>query len=358
MTPAPTRTGVRDSTAGGTAYAVEFDARTVYDFLISLAVGDAADEDLLPEDRRWLAEARASLTSELASQLVTSFGGPDTKGLGVHLAELAFAHPEAADSAGFLAVLRKAEPREVARVLVEEILRYEELEQHLDGALDQDTVALKAIEGTLPDKVREPVMAVLRAPDAAVSGLLRLLEAWQERFRSIEPRLGRMLSNDVATRRADAATLDPPDLLERVTGGIRLLADPGLRRVVLAPSYFSRPYNFVFSANDWRLFCYPIADASLDGAEGSAPPPQIVRLYRALGDESRMRILKLLTERDHYLTELAQELELSKPTVKHHLTQLRAAGVVTMTEEGSLTYYSLRRQRLEEAGVELDRYLS
>jgi DNA-binding transcriptional ArsR family regulator len=167
-----------------------------------------------------------------------------------------------------------------------------------------------------------------------------------------------MLSNDAAARRADAATLEPPDLLERVTGGIRLLADPGLRRVVLAPSYFSRPYNFVFSANEWRLFCYPIADASLDGAEGSAPPPQIVRLYRALGDESRMRILKLLTERDHYLTELAQELELSKPTVKHHLTQLRAAGVVTMTEEGSLTYYSLRRQRLEEAGVELDRYLS
>jgi hypothetical protein len=30
---------------------------------------------------------------------------------------------------------------------------------------------------------------------------------------------------------------------------------------------------------------------------------------------------------------------------------------VTVTEEGSLTYYSLRRERLEEAGVELRRFL-
>jgi len=82
-----------------------------------------------------------------------------------------------------------------------------------------------------------------------------------------------------------------------------------------------------------------------------------IRLYRALGDETRLRILKLLGERDHYLTELAQELELSKPTIKHHLAQLRVAGLVTLTEEGSLNYYSLRRDRLEAAGKEVRDYL-
>jgi ArsR family transcriptional regulator len=83
----------------------------------------------------------------------------------------------------------------------------------------------------------------------------------------------------------------------------------------------------------------------------------MVRLFRALGDPTRLRILKLLGERDHYLTELATQLELSKPTMKHHLALLRAAGVVTVTEEGSLTYYSIRRERLEEAGVDLRRFL-
>jgi DNA-binding transcriptional ArsR family regulator len=43
--------------------------------------------------------------------------------------------------------------------------------------------------------------------------------------------------------------------------------------------------------------------------------------------------------------------------MKHHLALLRAAGLATVTEEGGLTYYSLRRERLEEGGSELRRYL-
>ena len=83
----------------------------------------------------------------------------------------------------------------------------------------------------------------------------------------------------------------------------------------------------------------------------------VAKYFRGLGDPTRLRILKLLADRDWYLTELATQLEFSKPTIKHHLAQLRAAGLVTVTEEGSLTYYSIRRERLEEAGLELGRYL-
>ncbi len=82
-----------------------------------------------------------------------------------------------------------------------------------------------------------------------------------------------------------------------------------------------------------------------------------MRFHRALGDDTRMRILRLLADRDWYLTELAQRLELSKPTVKHHLGLLRAAGLATVTEEGQLMYWSLRRQRIEEARKELLAYI-
>ena len=44
--------------------------------------------------------------------------------------------------------------------------------------------------------------------------------------------------------------------------------------------------------------------------------------------------------------------------VKHHLALLRAAGLVTLTEEGGLSYYSLRRERLDDASSELKRYLA
>ena len=69
---------------------------------------------------------------------------------------------------------------------------------------------------------------------------------------------------------------------------------PGVRRVILAPSYFARPYNFVLGGDDWRLFGYPIADDALDAGDPLAPPAAVVRLHRALGDETRLRILRLL----------------------------------------------------------------
>jgi DNA-binding transcriptional ArsR family regulator len=127
---------------------------------------------------------------------------------------------------------------------------------------------------------------------------------------------------------------------------------------VLAPSYLVRPYNFTFSGPDWRLFIYPVADSALEPHDPLAPPAGVLRLHRALGDDTRLRILRLLRDRDWYLTEIAERLELSKPTIKHHLAQLRAAGLVTLIEEGGLSYYSLRRDRLEDASADLIRYLS
>jgi DNA-binding transcriptional ArsR family regulator len=135
------------------------------------------------------------------------------------------------------------------------------------------------------------------------------------------------------------------------------LPEPGVKRVILAPSYFSRPYNFVLAGEGWRLFGYPIADDALDAVDPLAPPQSSVRLHRALGDDTRLRILKLLAGRDLYLTEIAQLLELSKPTIKHHLALLRAAGLVTVTESGTVMYYSLRKQRLDDAASEIKAFL-
>jgi DNA-binding transcriptional ArsR family regulator len=184
-----------------------------------------------------------------------------------------------------------------------------------------------------------------------------VLQAWAVAFRPIEPRITAMLERDHALRAADRGAYHGSDLIERTTGGIRWLPEVGIRRVILAPSYFVRPYNFLLAGDDWRFFGYPVADDALDADDRLAPPPAVVRLHRALGDETRLRILKLLAGRDLYLTEIAQHLELSKPTIKHHLALLRAAGLVTVVEGGTIMYYTLRRDRIEEASAELGRFL-
>ena len=350
---ASTRAAVRDFTAGGAPVRVEFDVRTVYDFVFSLSDDAGSTDDLPPSDRTWLAERKAALPADVREDLGQLFGSE----ICVVVAALAVDRPEIRTAAGFVEAVRTARHDDVMRVLLAKHLRTPETRAALDAAIAGDSGAVDTVLEEVNPNERQVAERMLREPETVIDPLVRVLEEWTVHFGTIEDRITSMLRRDVSDRATDIANLPPADLIERTTGGIRWLSEPGVGRVILAPSYFARPYNFVLAGDGWRMFGYPIADSSLDAGDPLAPPQAVVRLHRALGDETRLRILRLLRDRDWYLTEIAQQLELSKPTIKHHLAQLRAAGLVTLTEEGGLSYYSLRRQRLDDALAELKRFL-
>jgi ArsR family transcriptional regulator len=59
------------------------------------------------------------------------------------------------------------------------------------------------------------------------------------------------------------------------------------------------------------------------------------RYYRALGDDTRLRILHALaTEGEHTVTELVVRLRLSQPLLSWHLRRLRLAGIVRTVRVG------------------------
>jgi len=342
---------VRQMGASATGFDVEFDPRPIYDFLVSFVAADDDLAELAEEDRRWLTESRAAISKRLRHLLdfEKRRSGPP------NLAAMAVAFPELQGPADYVRAVEQQDAREVVRVLLQDLLEQPKAAPFADAALHGDRDAIARVQDACGP---EPDLALLRDQAATIATLREGLRYWLARYEPLQERVSRALERDVAIRRDDRSTLDPPALVERTTGGIQFLADAGVRRVLLAPVYFGRPYNYVFSADGWRLFCYPIADSAIGEPEGDRPPAATVRLYRALGDPTRLRILKLLSQREHYLTELAQQLELSKPTVKHHLAQLRFAGLVTLIEEGSLTYYSLRWDRVQTAGAEVQAYLS
>ena len=339
--------------SGGTGFTIEWDVRPVYDFMFSLSEDAGSTDDLPAADRRWLTDARASLPQALGASVGRLFESEAC----IHLASLAVERPEIKTAAQFVDVVASLTAADVFRAIFMEVTRDETQEQLLLQALDGDAGVVDELAERLPDWRRGEAIEMLRAPDAAAADIVAALKAWAERFGQVEDRVATMLERDFDARAADRATLTGSDLVERTTGGIRWLAEPGIRRVILAPSYFSRPYNFLLGGADWRFFGYPIADNALDAVDPLAPPQSSVRLHRALGDETRLRILKLLAGRDLYLTEIAQLLELSKPTIKHHLALLRSAGLVTITESGTVLYYSLRRERLDDAATELKAFL-
>jgi ArsR family transcriptional regulator len=88
--------------------------------------------------------------------------------------------------------------------------------------------------------------------------------------------------------------------------------------------------------------------ASTDPAQLGVRP--LTRLFRALGDETRLRIVALLAHGELCVCHLEQALALSQPNVSRQLGVLRAAGVVDSRRDGTWVYYALAPQ--EHAAVE------
>jgi DNA-binding transcriptional ArsR family regulator len=67
----------------------------------------------------------------------------------------------------------------------------------------------------------------------------------------------------------------------------------------------------------------------------------VLRFFKSLADESRLRIVGILAGRECSVEELAAMLDLKAPTVSHHLNKLKELGLVRMRAEGTTHVYSL-----------------
>lgn len=70
--------------------------------------------------------------------------------------------------------------------------------------------------------------------------------------------------------------------------------------------------------------------------------------FKALNDETRREILKLLKKRDMTAGEIADHFNFSKPTISHHLDLLKRAHLVVAVKEGQFIFYSLNTTVVDE----------
>ena len=71
-----------------------------------------------------------------------------------------------------------------------------------------------------------------------------------------------------------------------------------------------------------------------------------VLFAKAISDETRQKIMKLVCCDSLSVSEIVEKLDVSQPTVSHHLAILRDAGLVTIREEGKQTFYSLNQENI------------
>src|SRR5438034_1121832 len=80
----------------------------------------------------------------------------------------------------------------------------------------------------------------------------------------------------------------------------------------------------------------------------------LTRLFRALGDETRLRIVALLSHGELCVCHLETALDLNQSTASRQLGILKAAGVVDSRRDGTWMYYSISKQEHETVARALD----
>ena len=71
-----------------------------------------------------------------------------------------------------------------------------------------------------------------------------------------------------------------------------------------------------------------------------------VLFAKAISDETRQKIMNICCCESLSVNEIVEKLDVSQPTVSHHLAILRDADLVTIREEGKQTFYSLYQERV------------
>ncbi|MGB8648755.1 MAG: metalloregulator ArsR/SmtB family transcription factor [Anaerolineae bacterium] len=74
----------------------------------------------------------------------------------------------------------------------------------------------------------------------------------------------------------------------------------------------------------------------------------LLAFFKALADESRLKIVGLLANQPRSVDELAAMLALSAPTVSHHLGRLQQVGLVEARSQQYYSVYALRVDALQE----------
>lgn len=100
------------------------------------------------------------------------------------------------------------------------------------------------------------------------------------------------------------------------------------------------------------MCCFPITGGAMDPTEATS----LALKFKALGDPTRLRLLSLVAahaDGEACVCDLNEPLDLSQPTVSHHLKILVDAGLLTRTKRGTWSYYKLVPGSLDDLAYTL-----
>jgi len=213
--------------------------------------------------------------------------------------------------------------------------------------LDEQDVRALVLERAAaygPDAERL-VRLTLEDPGEVLRHFIEVLEEyWERAFRQEWERLEPLLADVVTAAGRELAAAGPYAFLSQVNPRLRAdrgqgclwidklpdddvgLAEGG--QLVLMPSVYIWPHLGVELDESLPSIVYP-APFMTEQARPRIPPQELLRVLRAVADDTRLRALRLIAEHPRSTQELAQLLNISESALSKHLRIMFEAGILT-----------------------------
>jgi DNA-binding transcriptional ArsR family regulator len=88
------------------------------------------------------------------------------------------------------------------------------------------------------------------------------------------------------------------------------------------------------------------------------PPTDLVLMFKALGESTRLKILRDIFMHPYSTKQLAEKHDLAEATISSHIKTLQKSGLVTSERKGYYIFYSGNRERMESLRADLSQFIS
>jgi len=286
------------------------------------------------------------------------------------VAQLVAERPQLVDFAAFvawLAALDEEAIREAVRGLIED-LRADEKAAGFEATFRHDDVE------EMTDFLRHVVCkdwnsdrtALLLDPGALRTRLtLGVIRFWEAHFREEYARCSGLIARCVERKRVESLPGNFEEVVSAVTG--RPVQESAIRRygnaeeLIFVPSCHTGPYvNFVPVGRGSRRVLVTFNAKYAEATEGGTllPVRELFVSLRALADETRLEILRMLNGQELYAQQIVDQLEISQPSVSRHLRLMVASGILTERRDEKMKYYRIHEETLASLAWSFSAFLS
>jgi len=227
------------------------------------------------------------------------------------------------------------------------------------GASARETLR-SALEAEGPDA--DTVLAVYDNPAELRERMARLIERfYEEHYRGDLPRRLPCIERSVTAHRG-VQEPNVVDLMCRLTGRAEACCQEDIHRgafdrFIFAPSIDMGPYVSCGVTGRVHGLFYPCEAQSVHEDPEDEETRRLARVFKALSDEQRLRILNLLRDREMYAQEIVEHTGLHQSVVSRHLTFMKAVGLLSERRQNNMKFFSIDPSIRGELSKTLNRFV-